>query len=205
MSVKEAYNNWAEIYDTNVNATRDTERGVLKEMLSGMQFNRTLEIGCGTGKNTAFLSSISGHVTAVDFSEQMICKAKEKQYPSSVEFLLGDIKGEWVFASGAYDLITFSLVLEHIEHLEPVFEKARKVLAPGGCIYIGELHPYKQYAGSKARFESSEGIQILECYTHQVSDFIQPLIDMKIKLVQIVEYSIKGEELPRILALLLAK
>jgi ubiquinone/menaquinone biosynthesis C-methylase UbiE len=205
MSVKDAYNNWAEIYDSNENATRDAEHIVLKEMLNGKQFNRSLEIGCGTGKNTAFLSSISGHVTAVDFSEQMIGKAKEKQYPSSVGFLLGDIQGEWSFASGTYDLITFSLVLEHIEHLAPVFEKANNVLSNGGIVYIGELHPYKQYAGSKARFETQAGVQVLECYTHQVSEFLQPTIELRLTLNKIIEHKPEGEPLPRILGLLISK
>lgn len=205
MSVKDAYNNWAEIYDSNQNATRDAEHIVLKSMLSGRQFNRSLEIGCGTGKNTAFLSSISGHVTAVDFSEQMLSKAKGKQYPSSVEFMLGDIQDEWSFASGTYDLITFSLVLEHIEHLAPVFEKANDVLSDGGIIYIGELHPYKQYAGSKARFETQAGVQVLECYIHQVSDFLQPALELGLTLHKIVEYKPEGEPLPRILGLLLSK
>ncbi len=205
MSVKEAYNNWAEIYDSNINATRDAEHIILKEMLKGKQFKRTLEIGCGTGKNTTFLSSISGRVTAVDFSEQMIGKAKEKQYPSSVEFLLGDIKGEWTFATGKYDLVTFSLVLEHIEVLSPIFEKAADILADGGSIYIGELHPYKQYVGSKARYETEEGIKVLECYTHQVSDFLQPLVDRGFKLAKIVEHKVEGEPLPRILGMLISK
>jgi len=132
----------------------------------------------------------------------MIGKAKEKQYPSSVEFLLGDIKREWSFATGKYDLVTFSLVLEHIEHLTPIFENAGHVLAPGGIIYVGELHPYKQYAGSKARFETSEGIQVLECYTHHVSDFITPAINAGLYVKSIVEHKNDGEPLPRVLALL---
>ena len=56
-----------------------------------------------------------------------------------------------------FDLVTFSLVLEHIEDLEPVLAKAANCMHSGATLYNGELHPYKQYAGSKARFDTAEG------------------------------------------------
>ena len=54
MSVEQAYNNWAEQYDSNENKTRDLEAKALREVLADMIFENCLEIGCGTGKNTRF-------------------------------------------------------------------------------------------------------------------------------------------------------
>src|SRR4030095_16453636 len=99
---------------------------------------------------------------------------KEKINNNKVEFLQADITTSWTsFSNQLYDLITFSLVLEHIENLDPIFKEAAQSLHAGGYVYLGELHPFKQYVGSKARFETENGQQILQCYNHNISDFIQ--------------------------------
>jgi ubiquinone/menaquinone biosynthesis C-methylase UbiE len=153
MNVQEAYNNWAAQYDTNLNKTRDLEARSLREMLAGIAFDRCLEIGCGTGKNTVWLMEKASTVTAVDLSEEMLAKARAKISSPKVKFIQADITQPWQFAEGKYHLVTFSLVLEHIQNLDAVFEKVSGVLQSGGYVYIGELHPFKQYTGSKARFE----------------------------------------------------
>ena len=106
-------------------------------------------------------------ITAVDFSENMLAKAKEKISSKKVNFIEADITKNWFFAKQKFDLVTFSLVLEHIQQLEPIFAKVAKALNSGGYMYIGELHPFKQYSGSKARFDSEKGLQIVTCFTHQ--------------------------------------
>lgn len=57
MSVQKAYDNWSEQYDINLNKTRDLEVFALQETLADIAFNSYLKIGCGTGKNTAWLLS----------------------------------------------------------------------------------------------------------------------------------------------------
>ncbi len=78
MNVQQSYNNWAEQYDTNDNKTRDLEAIALRKTLSNISFDAVLEIGCGTGKNTAWLLEKAKLVTAIDLSEEMLAKAKEK-------------------------------------------------------------------------------------------------------------------------------
>ena len=53
-----------------------------------------------------------------------------------------------------------------------IFQKLNEVVNPNGIIYIGELHPFKQYNGSKARFETADGLQEVTCFTHHISDFV---------------------------------
>src|SRR5690606_10346613 len=114
-------------------------------------------IGCGTGKNTEWLLTKAKQITAVDLSEEMLAKAHKKITSEKVRFIQADITKAWTFAdSQEFDLVTFSLVLEHIENLDEVFEKLAKVTNPNSFVYIGELHPFKQYTGTKARFETDE-------------------------------------------------
>ncbi len=76
--VRQAYNSWADQYDTNENKTRDLEGISLGSTLSKLHFTNCLEVGCGTGKNTAWLMAHAKKVVAVDFSEKMLAKAKNK-------------------------------------------------------------------------------------------------------------------------------
>ena len=207
LNVQDAYNQWAEQYDTNRNRTRDLEAVALREMLNGLPFSSCLEIGCGTGKNTAWLMTQAAQITAVDLSEEMLAKAKSKIQSDRVNFIQADILEPWYFAPEVVDLITFSLVLEHIEHLGPVLEKASACLKPGGYIYIGELHPFKQYGGTKARFETENGTQIVPCFNHHLSDFFGAATAVGLRVVEIREYFDDHDRtgLPRILAMLLRK
>lgn len=71
LNVRDAYNMWAEQYDTNENKTRDLEAFSLRKTLSAIEFNHCLEIGCGTGKNTEWLALGDRTILAVDFSEEI--------------------------------------------------------------------------------------------------------------------------------------
>jgi ubiquinone/menaquinone biosynthesis C-methylase UbiE len=206
MNTENAYNAWAIQYDTNENKTRDLEALALRQTLNGLSFDRCLEIGCGTGKNTEWLITKTTALTAVDFSEAMLQKAKEKVAADNVVFKQADITGEWTFAEGLYNLVTCSLVLEHIEHLQPVFDRTARVLAPGGYVYVGELHPFKQYTGSKARFETEQGEQAPDCFTHHLSDFAEAARASGLALADVKEYFDEDNNtLPRILVLLFRK
>lgn len=207
MNVQAAYKTWSAIYDTNENKTRDLEAVSLKETLSSIHFDNCLEIGCGTGKNTIWLETKANHITAVDLTSEMIEKAKLKVQTQHVKFEVADINQTWDFAKETYDLATFSLVLEHIEHLKPVFEKLAKVIQPNGYVYIGELHPFKQYSGSKARFNTETGEQVVTCFNHHFSDFTTAANLYGFKIVLVKEYFDEGDRnnIPRILTLLFQK
>lgn len=207
MNVETAYNSWSEQYDTNENKTRDLEAISLRKMLAGNQFKHCLEVGCGTGKNTAWLINICTQITAIDLSEGMLEKAKEKIQSDKVAFHIVDILKDWTFSNCKYDLVTFSLMLEHIEDLESIFQKLAAVTEKGSKVYIGELHPFKQYAGSKARFETATGTEVVTCFNHHVTDFITAAKNNGFTLLLIDEQFDEGDrnQIPRILNLLFEK
>lgn len=207
MEVEKAYNNWAEQYDTNQNKTRDLEAIALKKTLVNFQCNNCLEIGCGTGKNTNWLATKTKHITAIDLSNEMLAKAKEKIKADNVDFIQADITKEWNFANKSFDLVTYSLVLEHIPDLDDIFRKTASIIIPNGYVYIGELHPFKQYTGTKARFDSEEGQQIVNCFNHNISDFIQSALKNNFEIIDINEHFDDHDRttIPRILTILLKK
>jgi ubiquinone/menaquinone biosynthesis C-methylase UbiE len=206
-NVKDAYRAWSDIYDTNMNKTRDLEGIALREVLNELKFDHCLEIGCGTGKNTVWLSEKAKCLLSVDLSEEMLLQAKQKNQGNNVEFLLADINNDWTFTTDSFDLVSFSLVLEHIENLDHVFREAALKLNHGGYLYLGELHPFKQYTGSKARFETEEGIKVVDCFNHHISDFINSAEKNGLQLKALQEFFDENDraEIPRILTLLFVK
>ncbi len=208
MEVREAYNSWSEQYDINKNNTRDLEELSLRETLNYLKFESCLEIGCGTGKNTKWLIDKSNTVLAVDLSIGMLNKAKTKIQSDKVNFVQADINNEWTFSKNMnFDLVTFSLVLEHIENLNSIFEKLKHVVIDNGYVYIGELHPFKQYNGTKARFETENGLQIVTCFKHNISDFTNAAKQYGFNIIELNEFFDNDDNtnIPRILTLLLQK
>jgi len=207
MSVQGAYNEWSESYDTNENLTRDLDQQITRDTFSDQRFDSILELGCGTGKNTLFLAQIGTTVHALDFSPGMIEKAKEKVKAENVRFEIADLTKRWHCEEAAYDLITCNLVLEHIQDLSHIFAEAARTLKPGGKFFINELHPFKQYQGTKARFERNKQTVEVEAFVHHASDFIHSAKANYLSLMQFNEYWHPADENkpPRIASFLFEK
>jgi 2-polyprenyl-3-methyl-5-hydroxy-6-metoxy-1,4-benzoquinol methylase len=207
MDVRKAYNTWASQYDSDLNKTRDLEAFALKENLENLLFGSCLEVGCGTGKNTEWLLKRASEILAVDLSEEMLKKAKSKIRSDKVKFLQANLLDSWSFVTTKFDFIIFSLVLEHIEDLDIVFKKASESVNAGGYVYVGELHPFKQYSGTKARFETAEGLQIVPCFNHHVSDFTGAAKEFGLQIIEMKEFfdDNNPNNIPRILTILFKK
>jgi ubiquinone/menaquinone biosynthesis C-methylase UbiE len=189
------------------NKTRDLEKRAGQNMLATISFASVLELGCGTGKNTAWLNERAKQHLAVDLSEGMLEKARQKVNSGHVGFQQADITGPWNFVSAKVDLVTCSLILEHIENLGFIFSEAAKVLNEDGHFYVCELHPYKQYSGSKARFETGEGTQVLQCFVHHVSDYTRAAAENGFAIETVEEWFDEDERSnpPRLLSFLFRK
>ena len=203
MNVQQAYNAWSETYDAVENKTRDLEARALREIISGDALD-ILEIGCGTGKNTEFLQQRARYLIGADFSAEMLERAKAKITSETVEFRQLDLRENWNFADDSFDLITCSLALEHIENIDFVFGQSRRVLRSGGKFYFGELHPFKQYQGSKARFETDSGTFELECFVHHISEFFEVAVKNNFETLELKEWFDEDDQsaVPRLLTMI---
>lgn len=74
-----------------------------------------------------------------------------------------------------------------MENLDPIFKKASLVLKSDGLFYISELHPFKQYLGSKAKFDNGNEIQELEVYKHPISDYLLAAKKSELNLIALKE------------------
>ncbi len=187
MSIQKAYNDWSASYDMDENQTRDLDQQVTREALTNLHFQSILELGCGTGKNTSFLAQIGDKVDALDFSEGMIAKAREKIRAANVRFSMTDLTQKWPCEDQAYDLLVCNLVMEHIQDLSFIFSEAFRVLKEEGRFLLNELHPFRQYEGKKARFGRGAEVTEIPAFVHHISDFLDAASDNGLKLVKLRE------------------
>jgi len=207
MKISDAYNLWAETYDTVENKTRDLELSVGQSTLKNRRYPQIIELGCGTGKNTKWLMNKCDSLIGIDFSSEMLAIAKEKIKSEKVQFLQADILHEWNFNGNSVDLITSSLVLEHIKDLNFIFSQANKTLKKYGMFYLCELHPFKQYIGSKAKFKLNNKVIKLETYVHNISDYLNSASKNNFELFEFNEWFDNGNrnEIPRLVSFIFRK
>lgn len=188
MEIQVGYDLWAATYDTDRNLTRDLDRTVTRGVLEEIRCRAALEIGCGTGKNTALLVDIADHVYALDFSERMLAKARGNISAPNVTFLQADIRQPWQVPSETMDLVLCNLVLEHIAELRLPFSEAHRVLHRNQWLFISELHPFRQYLGVQARFEHGTTETKIPAFTHHIHEYLHIAEEQGFRLARFDEW-----------------
>jgi len=172
-----AYNDWAETYDTDQNRTRDLAAEVLRQTKIDFASRRVIEVGCGTGRNTEWLAKRAGEaggIVALDFSEQMLAKARRRVTSPRVRFVQHNALLKWPFPKASADIIVAMLILEHVARLDTFFAEAARVLVSGGKLFSCELHPMRQLTGGQAQFSntSTGERQRIAAFLHDVSEYV---------------------------------
>lgn len=72
------------MYDHDGNPLPALEEPHVRSALGDVRGYRVLDLGCGTGRHTAWLARAGAHATAVDFSEQMLEQARRKLHGADV-------------------------------------------------------------------------------------------------------------------------
>jgi ubiquinone/menaquinone biosynthesis C-methylase UbiE len=204
-----AYNDWAETYDIVQNPTRDLAAQALRQSGLNLAGRTIVEVGCGTGRNTEWLARPDAGATAIvslDFSEGMLKRARERVRDPRVRFVQQDVRDTWSLRNATADIVIIMLVLEHIEHLEPIFAEAARTLKTGGEVVIFELHPARQLMGKQARFTNTrtgENTRVT-AFLHQTADYHNAAFFSGFELVREVDWNDSEAQVdtpPRLLSL----
>jgi ubiquinone/menaquinone biosynthesis C-methylase UbiE len=201
-----AYDEWAETYDTDLNRTRELAAKVLKQAELNLAGRRVIEAGCGTGHNTAWLAESVNSIVALDFSEGMLRRARERVDDPRVRFIQHDVRSSWPLADASADLVIAMLILEHVEMLEPFFAEASRALNVGGELFICELHPMRQLLGAQAQFTSAKTgeRQLVTAYLHRTEDYVNAGVLAGLEPISIVDWhdaDANPDDPPRLLLL----
>jgi malonyl-CoA O-methyltransferase len=187
--IREGYDRWASVYDHDANPLQALEESFMRQAIGDPQGQRVLDIGCGTGRHALWLAAGGAEVTAVDFSEGMLQKAREKPNADRVRFLQHDVHEPLPFADEAFDLVVSGLVLEHLRELGPFFTEARRVTRSGGRAVISAMHPAMFLRGSQARFTDPTTGELVQpgSVPHAIGAFVMAAIRAGFTLIDIAE------------------
>lgn len=146
---QELFDRWAESYDDSLlNATGFPFEGYaavlrrLFELADTRPGLRVLDLGTGTGALAALFADAGCHVTGIDFSEEMLARARERVPAATFERV--DLLGEWPaeMRGRSFDRVVSSYVLHEFTDatkVELIARLAEESLAPGGMILIGDI------------------------------------------------------------------
>ncbi len=112
----------------------------------------------------------AARLVGLDLSDGMLAQARARD--PSFDLRGQDMAMPVAEPDGAFDIVLFSLTLEHVADMATPLGEARRLLKPGGQVVVIEIHPYLSLGGLAAHFV--EGGQTIRMPTvpHTVPDYV---------------------------------
>jgi cytosine/adenosine deaminase-related metal-dependent hydrolase/SAM-dependent methyltransferase len=154
----DGYRLWADSYDHEPNPMLALEQRVLEPLLPALGGCDVIDLGCGTGRWLDVLERAGPRsLVGVDLSQEMLNLAKAK-LGDAAKLLCADYANA-ALASDSADIVFCNFVLGYIDEPERLFRLVRKILRPGGLLYLSDVHPetaatqnWRRGVGSKNSF-----------------------------------------------------
>ena len=99
-----------------------------------------LDLGCGEGYFAKRFARDGARIIGVDNSKDLIEKAKESKN-SNEEYYVGSADKLKMVRDASVDKITIILAFQNMDNAHTVAKECRRVIKPGGRIYIVMNHP----------------------------------------------------------------
>ena len=130
---------------------------MLKEYLLKFFPNaNVLDVGCGNGWFSNFLSSETNNIYGLDVNFNELIQAGELFYKQNrVEFIFGDFF-QIKFPENLFDVILFASSIQYFDDLHKIIEFCRKLLTPNGEIHILDTYFYKENEVESASLRSKD-------------------------------------------------
>lgn len=174
MDVESGYRLWADTYDDFHNPLIEIEEPIVRAMLDGIRPGRALDAACGTGRYARLLRERGHEVAAVDFSPEMIERARASA--PDVEFKPGSLEA-LPFPDETFDLVMCGLALTHLPEVSGSISEIRRVLKVGGSAVIADHHPMAGFLGGSAIFQDKERYyRNVRSFVHLHSEYVSAFI-----------------------------
>lgn len=136
--IKQAYRRYAGVYDRLFGRVFEPGRHQVIGAINAVPGRRVLEVGVGTGLSLAHYHH-DMRVTGIDFSSEMLAKAKEKVAHLDlrhVEALIEMDAQAMTFADDSFDAVVAMYVASVVPDPKRLLAEMRRVCKPGGEILV---------------------------------------------------------------------
>ena len=117
---------------------RTVEFPLFRKMGLAAEQRDVLEIGCGSGYGAVLLATLSPRsYVGVDLMPEQIALAQKRQL-AGAEFMLRDATDLSCFPEAAKDITVIFGILHHVPAWRAVIREIRRVLRPGGKLFVEE-------------------------------------------------------------------
>ncbi|HYV48310.1 MAG TPA: class I SAM-dependent methyltransferase [Myxococcaceae bacterium] len=176
VSAREGYALWSPSYEETVKEDMDTWLLEQVRTVAWAGVRRAADLGCGTGRTGSWLKARGvQRIDGIDLTPEMLEKARARGVFTSLS--VADV-GASGLEGGAYDLVTTSLVDEHLKDLGPLYRESARLAAPGGAHVLVGFHPFFiMRVGMPTHFDGPDGKPVaIETYIHLFSEHAQAAI-----------------------------
>lgn len=138
---------YASAIDGNIyNAHYD--RPSLMSLISGNEFERCLDMGCGPGAYIDSLKLVCRNIVGIDQSEEFI-KILSEKFPS-VKSYCHDLNQDLIEADDTFDLVISPLAIHYIKDLTKLFSEVNRVMKKDGVFAFSTHHPIVDFQDSNS-------------------------------------------------------
>jgi ubiquinone/menaquinone biosynthesis C-methylase UbiE len=192
VGTREGYDLWSEVYDTDGNPLVLLEEPEVDRVLGEVAGLRLLDLGCGTGRHAVRLAARGVNVTACDFSDGMLKRARGKPGAELVQWVVHDLQRPLPFADGAFDIVLSALVLDHVRDVGAFLREAARVCRRGGRVVLTVMHPAIMLRGVQARFtDPATGARVHpESVENQISDYVMGTSKAGLRFTHMSEHAV---------------
>lgn len=152
LPVQAGYAAWSSCYDDDGNPLTALEGPAIWSWFGPLAGRRALDLGCGTGRHTRVLADAGAAVIALDFTPEMLQRAREKLADRAIGWIRHALPRPLPFRAEVFDLVVMGLVAEHVADLAALLRESARVLIPGGRCILSALHADRTAEGQRARF-----------------------------------------------------
>ena len=192
LPTREGYDRWATTYDSMGNWLLELEEPEVDRALGDVAGLDVLDVGAGTGRHAIRLAGRGARVTALDFSEEMLARARGKPGADAVRWIVHDVARPLPFGAQSFDRVLSALVLEHIPvvQLASFFGELGRVAKADGVIVVTAMHPMMFVKGVSANFQD-QGVEVRpRSYVATLSDYVMGAIHARLAIVALEERSV---------------
>jgi SAM-dependent methyltransferase len=193
VDARTGYGEWVSTYEQTVENAMDI--ALLDRLATPCwaTYGEAADLGCGTGRTGTWLKQHGvGAIDGVDVTPEMLERARERGVFRRLVEANVTATG---LDGGAYDLVTTSLVDEHLEDLAPLYREAFRLAKPGAPYVLVGFHPHFIIAsGMPTHYTSPSGEEVaIVTHLHLLSDHVTAGLGAGWILVEMQERVIDAE------------